>query len=267
MLKPFIWMFKEQQFYKDYTKLLIINIVIVLLAFGMYFFSSYFSDTNFLLPILIKFLIIILLLGNILCNLGYFWELTSGIIHRTTEIYANNVFNGKIKEKYKYNFPEKFNIKNFIWRGFASIVATILLTGAYAYLFLSDNFKTSFVGVTAIVVMCFLSLFIPALLWNYARLNSIFSVWNIFKAKYVFQNYTFTYLKNIIVAILFASIDFGLIYIIFNLIKNININFIEPSFVDISFILLITVVVLIKFIYNIFVYAYLLGTIAPSAEA
>ena len=146
---------------------------------------------------------------------GYFWELTSSIISRDVDIVANNIYSGKIKSVFVISLPD-FKPAKFIWRGFASIVASIMMVLPYALLV----FSTAFTGVFtlpmleignfhSIYAICynllyvFFFAFLPAMLWNYAKENSVFAVWNIRKAVYLLGTYPGKYILNTFVFVIF----------------------------------------------------------------
>lgn len=266
MIKPFFWMFEKKEFYKNYFFLLSINIIFFIIGLFIFYLSQNINIFDGLLDLVVYAISGLFIIIPLLISLGFFWELTAGIISRELHIQAAQIFDGKVTEKFVYNFPEEFSVKKLLWRGIASIIATILLILAYFYFFTSDMFESSFVGLAANIVMGFFAIFIPALLWNYAKINSIFSVWNILKAKYIVGNYTFNYFKNLLLAGLFACIDGLLIYAIWKILCELNIDYFALSSSDFIIMLILIIICLIKFTYNIFVYSYLLGTITPPAE-
>ena len=137
---------------------------------------------------------------------GYFWELTSSIISRDVDIVANNIYSGKIKSVFVISLPD-FKPAKFIWRGFASIVASIMMVLPYALLVFSTAFTDVFTlpmleigNFHSIYAICynllyvFFFAFLPAMLWNYAKENSVFAVWNIRKAVYLLGTYPGKYI-------------------------------------------------------------------------
>ena len=244
MIKPFFWMFEKKEFYKNYFFLLSINIIFIIIGLFIFYLSQNINIFDGLLDLVVYAISGLFIIIPLLISLGFFWELTAGIISRELHIQAAQIFDGKVTEKFVYNFPEEFSVKKLLWRGIASIIATILLILAYFYFFTSDMFESSFVGLAANIVMGFFAIFIPALLWNY----------------------TFNYFKNLLLAGLFASIDGLLIYAIWKILCELNIDYFALSSSDFIIMLILIIICVIKFTYNIFVYSYLLGTIAPPAE-
>ena len=199
---------------------------------------------------------------------GYFWELTECIISRNWDIKASNIYNGKIKNVFNVELPE-INTLRFIWRGIASIVATTLMflpfglmifSGALA-VGISDLPRESFIFLYLFIIS-----FIPALLWNYASTNSVFAVWNIRKAIYLMGNYTGKYILNIILFILFYTIDYALLFLA-SILLGLNINSTDITSTKIVLFIIWVTFAYVKYFYSLYVYAYLLGTIAPPHEA
>ena len=142
MLEPFIWMFKAENFGKRYLQLLIAIVIFTLIAIltnliGASLPKESGAANTFLIisiasPILLIFLI-----------QGYFWELTAGIISRDIDIMASNIYSGKIKSVFKIKIPD-FNPFSFIWRGFASIIASILMFIPFILLVMSTQYTQVF---------------------------------------------------------------------------------------------------------------------------
>ena len=88
--------------------------------------------------------------------------------------------------------------------------------------------------------------FMPALLWNYAKQNSVFAVWNVPKAVYIIENYFFRYIWNTILFVLFYLLNFFVLYQIYQQFGNI-----------------VYLAAGILYLYSLHVYAYLLGTLTP----
>ena len=275
MIQPFIWMFKHKDFKEHFR-----YFVRVLLMF----FISNIILTFFLLTghqIIAKHIQLILIIVSFflyaapfLCLQGYMWELTGNIISRDWDIVANSVYNGKIKQVYKIEFPETKTLR-LIWRGIASVVANILMAIPLILLLLISGvlgvlgckiFNTSvfanpaypFALIGAVLMYWFL---IPAFLWNYAHRDSVVAVWNLRKAVYIAGNYTGKYILNSTIFCIFNFVVSFLVQVLFIL------GQISPT-IPFIFVILHTVGVISYFIYIycIYVDAYLLGTIAPPHE-
>ncbi len=277
MLEPFIWMFKAENFGKRYLQLLIAIVIFTLIAIltnliGASLPKESGAANTFLIisiasPILLIFLI-----------QGYFWELTAGIISRDIDIMASNIYSGKIKSVFKIKIPD-FNPFSFIWRGFASIIASILMFIPFILLVMSTQYTQVFFlpyenaefyhKIYAICYNVIYFLFfalIPALLWNYAKENSIVAVWNLRKAIYLLETYPLKYIWNTFLFIIFYLFNYLILFVIqkyvFNLslLKITNISLISFG---VFFFLFISYLI---YLYSLHVYAYLLGTIAPTSE-
>ena len=136
----------------------------------------------------------------------------------------------------------------------------------FALLVTSGTFLAAFSSLpitTALLLYVFLCAFIPALLWNYAVRDSVFAVWNIRKAIYIMGNYTGKYIWNTLLFIIFYLVDYALIAAIAFIL---GLNNIEPGFWSGIRLLIFYIFSYIQYLYCIYVYAYLLGTIAPPHE-
>ena len=156
---------------------------------------------------MIPIIFFLFLIPNLL-PIGYFWELTEKIINRESDIQANSVYNGKIKKTYKFELPE-FGIAKFIWHGFASIIANTIMVIPYMlllFLGIKNNSFCTFPQILVISLILF-AILIPALLWNYAKQNSVFAVLNIPKAVNIIGNHLFRYLKTIILLFIIYLIN------------------------------------------------------------
>ena len=264
MFEPFIWMFKNTDFKQHFVYLFFIYIKFFVLALICYLIGFVFFHNPILIPVF-AILAILFFVAPGFCIQGYFWELTENIISRDWDIKAANVYNGKIKEIYRISLPE-LNTVRFIWRGFASVVATILMVVPFGLLITSGTFLSTVCAMSipaALLLYIFLCTFIPALLWNYAAKDSVFAVWNIRKAVYIMGNYTGKYIWNTILFIIFYLFDYVLLAFITYLLKLNNIDLSLLSWVK-AFILLLLGYA--QYIYCVYVYAYLLGTITPPHE-
>ena len=210
---------------------------------------------------------------------GYFWELTASIISRDVDIAASNIYSGKIKSIFKISIPE-FKPFAFIWRGFASVIASILMFVPFVLLVMStlytqifflpyDNieFYHKLYAISYnIIYFLFFSL-IPALLWNYAKQNSVVAVWDLRKAMYLLETYPLKYIWNSILFILFYLFNYAILYVVQKYIFNLNfVKIASTGVLSMSIFLFIFVTYLI-YLYSLHVYSYLLGTIAPISES
>ena len=266
MIKSLTWMFKTKEFYKHYILLLVCFFMCAMTAFLSYFAAERFAYDNIFLSLSLYAVMFISIIFPFLASQGYFWQLTSGIISRDFDVKANNVYDGKVKERFSPQFPEVFRFRKFVWRGFASLVAISLMLALYVFFIQSNAFQASFTGVIAIAIMIFFAFFIPALLWNYAKQDSIFAVLNIRKAKYIMGTYFFAYIYKTFLMIFFTAINLGLVYLIVKLLLATGMEVFSMSLFDIMLITIGILVCIIKYLYDIFVFAYLLGTIAPTSE-
>ena len=126
MLKPFIWMFKTEDFNKHFWYLFFTYIKFFVLAVIAFILGFIFWDSMPIASGVYYVLGGIFLVCPFLCVQGYFWSLTENIISRDWDISASSIYNGKIKNVFKVTLPE-INTFKFIWRGVASVVATILM--------------------------------------------------------------------------------------------------------------------------------------------
>ena len=280
MIKPLIWMFKVENFKEHYLKLLFNYIKYIIIAFLLMCLCVGFKSYMVLSFVFLCASIICFFIPFFLSQ-GYFWELTDEAINRDYDLTASNVYDGRLTKIFKIRLPE-WNSKKFIWRGVASIVATIILyvpiVAMFLYMVASGNMQSgglysipifsiySF-DVTPIILWCFLVYFIvPAFLWNYAKRNSVISVLNLRAAIYLIGNYPATYFMNALCFIIYAAIDF---FIMSGLVKVFFDNGVLASGDNLFGLLLFAILFLIwvvKYLYTIFVCAYLLGTIADTGD-
>lgn len=261
IFKSFIWMFETDNFWKRVKQLFLIVILLYILSILCYFAGKiegigYIAKQVFYLGSILSVTFSWLILQ------GYFWNLTSNVISRDVDIVANNVYSGKIKNVYTIHLPEFKPIK-FLWRGFASVVASILMVLPYSVLVFSTIFTASFsmpwdniqmyhriYTISYNLLYLFFFLFMPALLWNYAKQNSVVAVWNIPKAVYIVENYFLNYVGHTVIFILFYMLNCAVLLAIFKLFGN-TVMYLASG---------------ILYIYSLHVYAYLLGTITPVSE-
>lgn len=276
MFDSLFWMFKTENFKNHFIYLLSIYLFFILMSVFLFFISSILTDMVW--KVVLWIFSALTFISPMLCFQGYFWNLTDNIINRQTDIISSNVYNGKVKEIFKIELPE-INTRRFIWRGIASIVASLLLCYPFVILLvlasLTSGTAVAFYNfdLAATVVMyagcyLFLGLFIPALLWNYAKQDSIFAVWNFPKAVHIMGTYTGKYIWNTFLFLVFAFVNYCITtFLTFILgLSAFHYNFNFDTFTIVRFVILIVLQYAIS-IYWIFVNAYLLGTIAPSCEA
>lgn len=269
MFEPFIWMFKAENFNKRVLQLFLSMLLLILIALVLYAVSAFLIN-DFYIKYTLLILAAIFYISSSLVVQGYFWELTSSIISRDVDIVANNIYSGKIKSVFVISLPE-FKPAKFIWRGFASIVASIMMVLPYALLV----FSTAFTGVFtlpmleignfhSIYAICynllyvFFFAFLPAMLWNYAKENSVFAVWNIRKAVYLLGTYPGKYILNTFVFVIFYLLNWLFVYGLILLTIPIQIQYLQ--------VLICNFAASILYLYSLHVYAYLLATITPPGE-
>lgn len=275
MFEAFIWMFKAENL-KKHLLYFLLTYCSFFLAAMIFSVAAYFLQKYFIFSILCYLIAALLFIAPSLCIQGYFWELTSNIISRDVDIKAANVYNGKIKQVFKIELPT-LNTCKFIWRGIASIVATILMFLPFVMLVVTTYFTGVFllpmvnIGnyestylTSYLFLYLFLSSFIPALLWNYARQDSVVAVWNIRKAIFIMGNYTGKYIWNTLLFIVFYVLNYAVIAGIGFLLRVY-----DGLALDVTAVIRILLFYLLSmavYFYSLYVYAYLLGTIAPPAE-
>ena len=293
MFKVFNWMTDLDGFKEHLQKLIVIGCVLFLIS--SFFISHTLTiikatqTTN--LTFIIGILIAILLpaVPNLLIS-GYFLFFSESIIRREEDIVPPLVYNEKIKKIEKIELPE-FNTWKFIWRGIAAIVANALMWfpmylimiitlsftvmpfcfGSAQVTLYIYNFVKSPAFIAFIILACLL---VPALLWNYAKQNSIVAVWNIPKAIHIVGNYTFRYFVRIFGVIVIGAVDnalkiaIGYLTMGLSPFQGVDASFIAQS-ANISGISLAIylLIIYLESLYFMYLYAYLLGTIAPPSEA
>lgn len=274
MLKPFVWMFSTENFKKHFLYLFFTYFKFVIPAIIFYITGYYIANDFSFWSYLASG---VLFFAPFLCIQGYFWELTSQIISREWDIEGASIYNGKIKQTYQIKFPE-LNTLKFIWRGIASIVANIIMfcplimlfyfsafTGIFGTQLLGTNmFENPSYYYAAILAWIIYGFLTPALLWNYAKQDSVVAVLNYRKAIYITGNYTGKYILNCIIFIIFNTILSLTISAIFNLFSINTINLNEP--LTALTLLIFVTVIYVMYIYCTYVNSYLLGTITPPCE-
>ena len=269
MLNAFIWMLKLKDFKKHFIYLTLTTIVSFLIAF--------YIQTTSLSALFQTILTLIFLAVPFLAITGYFWDTTQNVVDRSVDYKFSNIYGKGIKEKLVGIELPDFNLFKHIWRGISSLVASVLIMlPLYVLLTISGRLQelSSITTMTPTVMIClFYFSFFPALLWNYAKNNSIVSVFNFPKAVYIMGNYTTRYVIHtvILLALIFADKIINHVLCLhltldISTLTNIGsiISFLQNT--DLLLLILPLIIILIKSIYLLMVYAYILGTIAPIDE-
>ena len=222
MFEPFIWMFKTKDFFKRYLQLIIVTLSFIIFAVLSFLIGAYVPLPN---QVKAGFFILAGILPVLLTLLiqGYFWELTAKIISRDVDIAASNIYSGKVKSIFIIELPE-FQPFKYMWRGFASVIASILMFVPFILLVISSTYTQIFFlpydniefyhrlyAISYNIIYFLFFALIPAMLWNYAKQNSIVAVWNLNKAIYLLETYPFRYIWNTILFILFYILNYYLL--------------------------------------------------------
>lgn len=276
MFEPFVWIFKQENWKQNAKFLCLVPFGFLIIFLLLYFAGTMLCLHNAVAQWSLCLLALLILFSALLLVQGYFWELVENIIFRGTDIVASDIYNGKIKQVYKIDLPE-LKVFKLIWRGLASIVATILMclpavllifTSAITLEYTTVNVFTvagySF-GTIGICILVFI--FTPALLWNYAKQNSVVAVWNIRKAIYIIGNYTGKYLLNSLIFFLFYAAQELFMVLLAKLLLFGTFDVNSIGIFQVVRIGLFALISYFMMLYSLYVYAYLLGTIAPSDEA
>lgn len=249
MIKPFIWFFSSKRALKQMLTIYVVMLACLLL--------------NNLLH-LHTYIKILLYWVSFLFIQGYLYELIDCIIQRKREIIAPSIYNKKVKSIFIITPPD-IKILKLIWRGVASIIASILLYAPYALLLSTkmhlDVFDLPmqhikiwescyFVFYKFLFVAYFF--YVPAFLWNYANSNSVLGVLDIRRTSYVITNNFPRYIFN---AVLFA---------LFYLANDDLTMFIINSFASNT--VIFNLLFSLQYVYFINVIAYLLGTITQPED-
>ena len=268
-MNAFIWMFKEKDFKKHFVLLaqwiLIGSILLLATAalFSIFSLDDLFSKTSFLV------IMGVLISLPCLLPLGYFWELTENIIDRTYDIQSNSVYNGKIKKIYKIKLPI-FDVPKFVWRGFASLVACAILFGLYGYLiylYCKNASSYQYPEQMYIFFWILMATLLPALLWNYAKQNSILAVLNFPKAVYLIGNYFSRYIVVLIALFVIFVVNVFLDKFLVEFIqKFIQSGIGVENLILLPIFLIYLVLSILKDIYLIYVLSYILANIVPETE-
>ena len=279
MFEAFLWMFKKDDFKNHFLKLFSLIFIFWIPLFiiaSIIYLNRTFFDEQVLFYIGIAFAIGLIL--PFLGITGYFWELTESIINRETDIVANNIYNNKIHIKNIIDLPD-WNLRKFIWRGFASIVASIIMYIPFVLFFTALKIRIPMIAaywgwtseqtmiITSALVI-FSCLLIPGLLWNYARRDSVVAVLNIPKAFDLMCNHTIRYiLHSLLLVIVYFISSFLTSYLSAILGITGNMDMLADGYfiAAVKLILLMLCCHIIN-IYFIFIYAHILGTLFPTYE-
>lgn len=261
MLEAFVWMFRDKQFKSHYIYLFSKFIFFEIAALVLFFVADplkLFVNIQF-----VNLIAIILAVFPFLCIQGYFWEMTENVIAREFDIKSANIYNGTIKQIYVIELPELRFFK-LVWRGIASIFATFLLLFPFIYMIYKEIIKPDMLPLSMQVLLyLFWAFFIPALLWNYAHRDSVVAVWNIRKAVYLIGNYPLGYIINVSLMVTMYGLGY---YILWFFVDTMHLLNFEWSFLYIFNLSIISLLATAVYLYFIFVYAYLLGMLAPMDE-
>lgn len=273
MFQSLYWMFKTNNFKQHFLYLLrtylLLNVFALIFAGCSYFFLT----DNIFYQIVLYAISALLFFASHLFLTGYFWDLTCCIAERKSDVQASSVYSKhmKIKNIITITLPD-ISTKKFIWRGIASIVATILLLYPLAALFVisiaggsfTDSVDITFLLTSYGIMFLILGSFIPALLWNYAVRNSVIAVWNIFKAIHIMGTYTLQYFWNTFLFLLFVFINYCIMTLISNIVGT-DFTLASDIYAYLKYFVFIVISCSVG-IYWLFVNAFLLGTIAPPGE-
>ena len=269
-MEAFIWMFKNKDFKKHFLILTTCWVFFLIIFEVLSKLETLINpDSNHFNIMLI--IVALALLFLIFAFAGYFWELTKKIINRSYEIQANHIYDGKVKRKYIVELPE-INMFKFAWRGVASTVATILMIIPYVTLVsISVLSGTSEAVPKQIFLFAYLlfTFMVPALLWNYAKTNSVFATINIRKAIYIIGNYTLRYIKTIFLLLLvFLFTNFIDALVLVGIIPMIKANLADgiKGILGQGFVFVYFTFASFRMLYLVYVNSYILGTMLPVEE-
>ena len=264
MFKAFYWMFQKPENKKLFIKnsmilfgVTILSLIILCVMVYLVFIESVFGC-------LIIFVLPFLLIPALL-TLGYFWEMTAGVIERKTDIVSSSVYNGKVKLIENIKLPE-IKFFKFIWRGFSGFVALVIMEVPVIIVFLNIIIFRKPEWFIVLVVIQVLILFLyPGLAWNYAKNNSVFSTWNLYTAGRLLENRPGRYLWNLLLTIL-AWVAFiiitGIVEYFIGTLSESDINNMQKFIIY----LLPTLIFYIPYIYLQHVFAFLIGTLGNSND-
>ncbi len=261
MLQAFSWMFKSKDFANHFCKLSLFSLI--LYPIGIAFILIIKALFPYINTEIYNYIKIISFGLPFLLIQGYFWNLVDEIIKREVDIEANNIYEDKINKFFVISLPSIKPIQ-LIWRGIASFIASILMYVPYLSLILLSKWSGTYETLSTAFLTCvYLAyyLFFPAFFWNYAKTNSVFGMMDIRKAIYIMGNYTLNYIFVIITLACINFLNFSIDITFINLLQN---NF--TNITKITLLIIIPVVLWIKYLYMIYVNAFIIGTITPPRE-
>lgn len=270
-MEAFIWMFKKKDYMKQFLIFMVTILVLIISAMLIYYNiivdiknSSSINFMFYFKPVFSLFLVAL----PLLIIIGYFFKLTLNVIQRKYTQELSNIYDGIMSKNCEIELP-KLNLFSLALKGIGAVIAMIVPITA-----VSGLFYISFVHGNAhelplpvwIFIIVFLLFLIPALLWNYAKENTLFSMINLSKSVYIIGNYFFNYIKTII-ALLFASTISSIIsHFTITTFGSTNLAIKTLDIMHINFFIALSLDYIL-IVYLTFVYAYIIGTIAPIEEA
>ena len=268
MFKAFCWMFADETVKKMVLKncaimsgVALVPIIILFLAAIISFnspFALMFGSALFILAVICLFI------PPLLVN-GYFWETTSNIIDRKTEIVSASTYDGNVKHVEKITLTN-INIPKYLWRGFAASVAMLILELPVILIALSliiFDVKQLWPGLLAVQIGIWI--LAPGLCWNYAKNNSIFSILNVYTAGHLIEEKFGRYVWNGFLSILNGILYFIMAFLLNNL-------FSAPLSPDINNTLsllkycIYIFIMYIPWLYTLHVQAFLIGTLGNTDD-
>ena len=141
---------------------------------------------------------------------------------------------------------------------YALLVFSTAFTGVFTLPMLEIGNFHSIYAICYNLLYVFFFAFLPAMLWNYAKENSVFAVWNIRKAVYLLGTYPGKYILNTFVFVIFYLLNWLFVYGLILLTIPIQIQYLQ--------VLICNFAASILYLYSLHVYAYLLATITPPGE-
>ncbi|MBR6127163.1 hypothetical protein IKQ21_05710 [bacterium] len=255
-------------------KLFVVSVILAIQAIILIFpLMALFSTANSFFTFAIYTIIAIFVFcAPILFIQGYYWELTSQIIDRSSDIISTNIYAKKVREINKITLPE-WDVRKYIWRGFASIIATSIMLIPWLAVICLNISQISLYNMNPAIrvpLICFAFLFyllVPGLLWNYAKRDSILAPLNIPKAIYLFGTYTGKYILNIVIMFFVYVLDIIITYILDAVFRfsQIITGITDTKALLFSLLIIIPylILMLVKWLYLVHIHAYLIGTITP----
>lgn len=264
MFKAFYWMFQKPENKKVFIKNCTILFGILLIFMFILCAMMYLVFTGSVLSFLMIFICPLLMIPGLL-TCGYFWELTSNVIERKTDIISSNIYGGRVKLAENIEIPA-IKFFSYIWRGIAGSFAILIMETpvivllVYIIIFGKQQLFPALIAIQ--ILIWFLS---PGLFWNYAKNNSIFSMFNLYAAGHLFENKPGRYIWNsvlIILTWLMFTVIVGFAEYAIGLPARSDIN----NMTDIIKFVLSTLIFYLPYVYVQHVYAFLIGTLGNSND-